>query len=50
MRDVQLIYRIEDWPYMSKKKQERMVKIVAILIVVLFLGTAIAVAVSELVS
>jgi hypothetical protein len=35
---------------MSKKKQERMVKIVAILIVVLFLGTAIAVAVSELVS
>lgn len=35
---------------MSKKKQERMVKVVAILIVVLFLGTAIAVAVSELVS
>ena len=35
---------------MSKKKQERMVKIVAVLIVVLFLGTAIAVAVSELVS
>ena len=50
MSNVQLIYRIEDWRYMSKKKQERMVKIVAILIVVLFLGTAIAVAVSELVS
>jgi len=32
---------------MSKKKQERMIKVVAVLIVLFFLGTAVAVAVSK---
>lgn len=35
---------------MSKKKQERMIKIVAVLIVLLFVGTAVAVAISSVVS
>ena len=47
---VNVKYRFADWRIMSKKKQERLVKIVAIAIVVLFLGTAVAVAVAEMVS
>ena len=35
---------------MSKKKQERLIKIVAIGIVLLFIGTAVAVAVASIVS
>ncbi len=35
---------------MSKKKEQRMIKIAAVLIVLLFVGTAIAVAVSAMVS
>jgi hypothetical protein len=35
---------------MSKKKQERVIKIVAIAIVLLFFGTAVAVAISSVVS
>ena len=35
---------------MSKKKQDRMIKIVAIAIVLLFFGTAIAVGITAMVS
>ena len=35
---------------MSKKKQERLIKIVAIAIVLLFIGTAAAVAVTAVIS
>ena len=35
---------------MSKKKQERLIKIVAVAIVLLFIGTAVAVAITAVVS